>query len=138
MYPSLRFGVSEKAANQTGRAQQTRTAASSSNLWNMRTSRPILAGIFFVLTCICGCAKPNLRDSLSSMHAPQGSPMLLAIYQPWFGDGEHINVGYSCHHPIVLRPQISQAPELNIGGFVVYLEREREQVEDQTLCMPHE
>ena len=61
--------------------------------------------------------------------------MLLAIYQPWFGNGEHINVGYSCHDPIVLRQQIAQARELNIGGFVVNWYGERKQFEDQTLTM---
>ncbi len=61
--------------------------------------------------------------------------MLLAIYQPWFGNGEHINVGYSCHDPIVLRQQIARARELNIGGFVVNWYGERKQFEDQTLTM---
>ena len=69
------------------------------------------------------------------MQAPQGSPTLLAIYQPWFGNGEHINVGYSCHDPIVLRQQIARARELNIGGFVVNWYGERKQFEDQTLTM---
>src|SRR5258708_12482108 len=69
------------------------------------------------------------------MQAPQGSPTLLAIYQPWFGNGEHINVGYSCHDPIVLRQQIARARELNIGGFVVNCYGERKQFEDQTLTM---
>src|SRR5258708_27766659 len=104
----------------------------------MRTNRPILAGVFLLLTCICGCAKPNLRDSLSSMQAPQGSPMLLAIYQPWFGNGEHINVGYSCHDPIVLRQQIARARELNIGGFVVNWYGRRKQFADQTLTLLHQ
>src|SRR5258708_33174588 len=81
----------------------------------MRTSRPILAGVFLVLTCICGCAKPNLRDSLSSMQAPQGSPMLLAVYQPCLGNGEHINVRYSCPDPIVLGQHSSLAPERDTG-----------------------
>ncbi|HZD95560.1 MAG TPA: hypothetical protein VE133_14955, partial [Candidatus Sulfotelmatobacter sp.] len=61
-----------------------------------------------------GCARPNPRESLAAqMHAPEGSPKLLAVYQPWFGQKSHINVGYSCHDPAVLQRQIAQARELN-------------------------
>ncbi|HXA85097.1 MAG TPA: hypothetical protein VNZ47_08485, partial [Candidatus Dormibacteraeota bacterium] len=65
-----------------------------------------------------GCAaKINPRESLAAQgRAPEGSPRLLAIYQPWFGQKDHINVGYSCHDPNVLRQQIVKAKELNISG----------------------
>ncbi|HYX53684.1 MAG TPA: hypothetical protein VE783_09535 [Candidatus Limnocylindrales bacterium] len=45
--------------------------------------------------------------------------MLLAVYQPWWGDSKHIDVGYSSHDPQTLRQQIARAREMNIGGFVV-------------------
>ncbi|HKR95175.1 MAG TPA: hypothetical protein VJW55_07435, partial [Candidatus Angelobacter sp.] len=61
--------------------------------------------LFFAVSVVSaiGCARPNPRGSLSSFQgqAPEGSPRLLAIYQPWFGQKEHINVGYSCHDPNV-------------------------------------
>jgi hypothetical protein len=82
-----------------------------------------------------GCARPGLKQSLVAMRAPEGSPMLLAIYQPWFGNGEHINVGYSCHDPVVLRQQIARAKELNISGFVVNWYGERKPFEDQALTL---
>ena len=66
------------------------------------------------------------------MQAPGNSPMLLAIYQPWWGNHEHINVGYSCHDPGVLRQQIAKARELNIGGFVVNWYGPRKEYEDET------
>jgi len=68
-----------------------------------------------------GCAaKINPRESLAAQgRAPEGSPKLLAVYQPWFGQNAHIDVGYSCHDPNVLRQQIARAKELNISGFVV-------------------
>jgi hypothetical protein len=90
-------------------------------------------GILVSLLLLAGCAKPNLRESLANMQAPEGSPMLLAIYQPWFGNSkEHINVGYSCHDPGVLRQQIARAQELNIGGFVVNWYGPRKEFEDQS------
>src|SRR5579872_7435696 len=44
-----------------------------------------------------GCAaKINPRESLAAQgRAPEGSPRLLAVYQPWFGQKAHIDVGYS-------------------------------------------
>src|SRR5437899_1285397 len=68
-----------------------------------------------------GCASHmNPRESLAAVQrAPKGSPRLLAVYQPWFGQKDHIDVGYSCHDPKVLRQQIARAQEMNISGFVV-------------------
>src|SRR6476646_8470459 len=80
-----------------------------------------------------GCAaKINPRESLAAQgRAPEGSPKLLAIYQPWFGQSAHINVGYSCHDPNVLRQQIAKAKELNISGFVVNWYGPRKEFEDK-------
>lgn len=80
-----------------------------------------------------GCAaKINPRESLAAQgRAPEGSPRLLAIYQPWFGQKAHIDVGYSCHDPNVLRQQIAKAKELNISGFVVNWYGPRKEFEDQ-------
>ncbi len=92
----------------------------------------ILFGIFLFLVPVVGCARPNIKESLNSIQAPDGGPMLLAIYQPWFGQKDHINVGYSCHDPNVLRQQISKARELNIGGFVVNWYGPRKEFEDES------
>jgi|GEM_PF-483287 hypothetical protein len=79
-----------------------------------------------------GCAaKINPRESLAAQgRAPEGSPKLLAVYQPWFGQKAHIDVGYSCHDPNVLRQQIARAKELNISGFVVNWYGPRKEFED--------
>lgn len=95
----------------------------------------LCAGIVFAFLSLAGCTRANLRESLVNVPAPQGSPMLLAIYQPWFGNGEHIDVGYSCHDPAVLRQQITRAKELNIGGFVVNWYGPRKEFEDQTYAL---
>jgi hypothetical protein len=94
---------------------------------------------FFVFLCISlflsGCARPNTREALVNMQAPSGGPMLLAAYQPWFGQPSHINVGYSCHDPNVLRQQIAHAREMNIGGFVVNWYGPRKEFEDRSFAL---
>jgi len=84
---------------------------------------------------ISGCARPNPRESLANLQAPEGSPMLLAAYQPWFGTGSHINVGYSSHDPNVLRDQINRAKEMNIRGFVVNWYGPRKEFEDKSFAL---
>src|ERR1700745_4362431 len=93
--------------------------------------------IFFavMLAFTAGCARPNARESLAELRAPEGSPRLLAVYQPWFGQSSHISVGYSCHDPIVLRQQIARARELNISGFVVNWYGPRKEFEDQAFAL---
>lgn len=46
-------------------------------------------------------------------------PKVLADYQPWFGDPQHINVGYSTQDPNVLSRQIQQAKSMGIYAFAV-------------------
>src|ERR1044071_10035395 len=84
-----------------------------------------------------GCAaRINPRYSWAAQgRAPEGSPKLLAIYQPWFGQSAHINVGYSCHDPNVLRQQIAKAKELNISGFVVNWYGPRKEFEDTAYAL---
>lgn len=68
------------------------------------------------------CAhKADLRSSLRQTYftAPQGGPELLAVYQPWFGSREHIDVGYSTLDRVVAQHQIEQARNLGISGFLV-------------------
>lgn len=93
----------------------------------------LLSGCLLLL--LAGCARPNPRESLATMQAPPGSPMLLAAYQPWFGEKSHINVGYSCHDLNVLRAQIGRAKEMNIGGFVVNWYGPRKEFEDRTFAL---
>jgi hypothetical protein len=93
---------------------------------------PAIAVIFLLLA---GCAKPNLKESLQSVRLPENRTMLLAIYQPWFGQKDHIDVGYSCHDPGVVREQISKAKALNIGGFVVNWYGPRREFEDRSYAL---
>jgi hypothetical protein len=67
-----------------------------------------------------GCTTPGAHHILQrNAQAPGVAPKLLAVYMPWFGDHNHIDVGYSSQDPAVLRKQIEQARHMGISAFVV-------------------
>jgi len=70
---------------------------------------------------LVSCARPNLKQALraSTAEAPNSWPQILAAYQPWFGEKNHANVGYSSNNPVALQKQITEAKNLGIVGFVV-------------------
>jgi len=66
------------------------------------------------------CGRVHSRNiTLQDLPATPGSPKALADYQPWFGDPDHIDVGYSSQDPNVLRKQIENARGMGIYAFVV-------------------
>jgi hypothetical protein len=66
------------------------------------------------------CNHANSRNvTLKDLPEPSGSPKILADYQPWFGDPDHIDVGYNSQDPNVLRKQIENARNMGIYAFVV-------------------
>ena len=69
-------------------------------------------------------------------HVPSASPAspakILAVYEPWFGHPQHIDVGYSSQDPVTLRKQIGQAKRLGISGFVVDWYGDREPYIDKS------
>jgi hypothetical protein len=71
-----------------------------------------------------GCSTSNVhRDIRSSLpptaNAPEAYPKVMAVYEPWFGDKNHIDVGYSTQDPEVLRSQIEKAKSMGIYGFAI-------------------
>src|SRR5581483_7760437 len=93
----------------------------------------------FILVCALavasGCHKSaDLRQTLSAaqLQAPEGSPKVIAAYQPWFGRPNHINVGYSSQDPNVLVQQIDKAKNLGIAAFVVNWYGPRHPYEDKS------
>lgn len=80
----------------------------------------LLLGVVAVSYIPSACNHSNSRDlSLKNLPEPSGSPRILADYQPWFGDPDHIDVGYSSQDPNVLRKQIENARNMGIYAFVV-------------------
>ncbi len=74
-----------------------------------------------VMACVllAGCHRANIHQTLRKNLAGPPSPTVLAVYEPWFGDRDHIDVGYSSQDPVRLRQQVEQAKGLGISGFVV-------------------
>ena len=89
----------------------------------MRSPRlPILFLALAGVVALAGCShRTDVQQTLRSqnLQAPNGSPELLAAYQPWFGRPGHIDVGYNSQDRVVLQRQIQDARNLGIHGFVV-------------------
>ena len=80
----------------------------------------LLAYVVIVSSAPSGCAHANSRNlTLKDVPDSPGNPKVLADYQPWFGDPEHIDVGYSSQDPNVLRKQIENARNAGIYAFAV-------------------
>jgi hypothetical protein len=87
---------------------RTRTAASGL----------LLLGLLAALG-LSGCHRASVHQSLQKSLAGPPSPTVLAVYEPWFGDRDHINVGYSSQDPVKLQEQVQHAKDMGISGFVV-------------------
>ncbi len=76
--------------------------------------------LLLALAGFVGCHRADFHQALKENLRPaQGGPVVLAVYEPWFGDSEHIDVGYSSHDRVVLARQVEQAQNLGISAFVV-------------------
>ena len=89
-----------------------------------RRLRSILIFCFFgALLFLAGCAGARRTDIATALRndisAPEGSPQVIAAYQPWFGRSGHMNVGYNSQDTNVLAQQVEHAKNLNIRAFVV-------------------
>src|ERR1035438_3987015 len=79
-----------------------------------------LACVLIVSYIPNGCTHANSRNlALKDIPNLSGKPKILADYQPWFGDPDHIDVGYNSQDPNVLRKQIESARNMGIYAFVV-------------------
>jgi hypothetical protein len=84
-----------------------------------------------------GCTPTNLRRSLhhEGLSSNTGPMQTLAVYEPWFGHPQHINVGYSSQDPVVIKKQIRQAKKLGITGFVIDWYGDREPFLDKSYAL---
>ena len=81
---------------------------------------PLLIVIVLISFIPSGCNRANMREVVQkNVPETDGYPKLLADYQPWFGDPNHINVGYNSQDPAVLRKQIREAKDMGIYAFAV-------------------
>ncbi len=96
----------------------------------------MLAIAFLLIAQTSGCSRSGVHHPIGDM--TQGLPnptRILADYQPWFGDREHINVGYSTQDPTVLRKQIQKAKSMGIYAFAVDWYGERRPFEDNSYAL---
>lgn len=87
----------------------------------MRIFQHALLAYLLMMTAVPGgCSHASSRNvTLKDIPSSPGNPKVLADYQPWFGDPDHIDVGYSTQDPNVLRKQIESARSMGIYAFVV-------------------
>ena len=99
--------------------------APSLGIWRRKLRMKVCHILFFAclfwlnsMPNACGHTPPR-NVTLKDISNEPGSPKVLADYQPWFGDPNHIDVGYSSQDPNVLRRQIASARSMGIYAFVV-------------------
>ena len=82
--------------------------------------RCLSALLLLSLAALTGCERAGGRRAAQpAFRSAQGGPAVLAIYQPWFGEPDHIKVGYSSQDRTVLERQVEHARSLGIEAFVV-------------------
>jgi len=85
----------------------------------MKSFRLALAILAVASSIPSACNRAHVQASSDLSSARPAPPKILADYQPWFGDPNHIDVGYSSQDPKVLREQIKHAREMGIYAFIV-------------------
>ncbi len=104
---------------------------------NVLLRRLMVPAITTCLLLTSACHRTDVRSSLAanSFLGGSGEPMMLAVYLPWFGRPEHINVGYSSQDRVVMEGQIDKAKQLGIGAFVVNWYGARHEFEDKSYTL---
>jgi len=99
---------------------QNASQGNTAKVVRMRIYALIMAAAVFVIGS--GCSRTNVSRTVDqNLRTAEGTTptRMLADYQPWFGDRQHINIGYNTQDPDVLRRQIQQAKDVGIYAFVV-------------------
>lgn len=97
----------------------------------------LLSALVLILLASSGCHRTDVRSALAanSFVGGSGEPMMIAVYLPWFGRPNHINVGYSSQDRVVLGNQITQAKQLGVAAFVVNWYGEHHDFEDKAYSL---
>lgn len=108
---------------------------------NPKRANSLLKGIFMfgrvstailsVVLLFYGCSQPIQLKYKATGPAPE----LLALYEAWFGEPNHLAVGYSEHDPDKIREQIDAAKAMGISAFVVDWYGDRDQFVDQSYAL---
>lgn len=95
-----------------------------------RMSAAALFLVFFLHGCWSSSTPPRLKYT-----AAGNTPELLAVYEGWFGEPNHIDVGYNAHDRKTLRSQIEHAKRMGISAFVMDWYGDRDEFVDQTYAL---
>ena len=66
-----------------------------------------------------GCNRHSHDLSFRELTRSEEKPKVIAAFQPWFGDADHIKIGYNSNDPTVIHRQIEEAKKLGIYAFAV-------------------
>ena len=66
-----------------------------------------------------GCNHTRREATLHDISHGEHAPKVIAAFQPWFGDPDHIRIEYNSNDPAVIRRQIQQAKQMGIYAFAV-------------------
>jgi hypothetical protein len=85
-----------------------------------KSKLPLLLSMVAIFVIASGCHREGAYRAMTpEVKSPSQDTMVMAVYVPWFGDPQHIKVGYSTDDPAVLRRQIAKAKELGVQVFAV-------------------
>ncbi len=81
---------------------------------------PILLGSALAFLFTPACYRATASRPLSEAVARQSkATKVVAVYVPWFGDRQHISVGYKTDDPVVIKNQIAKAREMGVDAFTI-------------------
>ncbi len=93
-------------------------------------ARVICASLALLLLRACSSASPQ---PVRLAHPATGkTPEVLALYEAWFGQPNHISIGYSSDDPEVIRGQIAKAKSMGISAFVLDWYGDRQPLVDKS------
>lgn len=96
---------------------------------------------FFLWSVIAASFVPHSCDHRGREYTirdvSQGSqgPKVVAAFQPWFGDPDHIRIDYNSNDPAVIHRQIQEAKKLGIYAFAVDWYGERHPFLDRSYAL---
>ncbi len=93
--------------------------------------RVFLASIF-LLFAFHGCSNASPAPARLTHPATGKTPEVLALYEAWFGQPNHISVGYSSDDPEVIKGQIGKAKNMGISAFVLDWYGDRQPLVDKS------
>jgi glycosyl hydrolase family 99 len=82
-----------------------------------------------------GCNRRSSELTFRDLAKNEKQPKVIAAFQPWFGDSDHIQVGYNSSDPGVIHRQIQEAKKLGIYAFAVDWYGERHPFLDRSYAL---